>query len=193
MAAGLAMPPGRGVAESPSGWEQPADNPAQYEVRLDSVEHYDGRRSASIACVPCSSPAPATLMQVVRADRYRGVRVRLAGYMKSAGVELWAGFWMRVDAAGRRSLAFDNMNPRAVRGTTAWTRYEVVLDVSEEAVQIAFGFLLAGQGQVWADRMSLTPVDPSVLSTDLGLSPEYAPVVVDSGVPTDPRNLSFEE
>jgi hypothetical protein len=132
-------------------------------------------------------------MQAIRADDYLGKRVRLAAYVKSADVQLWAGLWMRVDSNGRRAVAFDNMNARAIKGTTGWTRYEVVLDVPEDGAQIAFGVLLAGNGRVWADTFSLTPVDASVESTDVGLSPEYAEVAVGIGVPRRPTNLSFEE
>ncbi len=175
------------------GWDIPDANPASYEVRRDGRERFVGRFSGSISCIPCASELPATLMQTVRADRYRGKRLRLAGYLKSADVKLWAGFWMRVDAATRRGVGFDNMNPRAVKGRTPWTRYEIVLDVPEDAVQIAFGILLAGEGQVWGDELSLTAVDSSVPSTDLGFAPDYVSVEVDDDVPKEPRNLGFEE
>ena len=37
-----------------------------------------------------------------------------------------------------------------------WRKYDVVLDVPSEAQNIAFGVLLAGEGQVWTDDVSLT-------------------------------------
>ena len=78
-------------------------------------------------------------------------------------------------------------------GTTPWARHEVVLDVPEEAVRIAFGVLLAGPGRVFADDLSLTPVGPEVASTDLGFPPEYATVEMDERLPERPENLSFED
>ena len=177
----------------PVGWKSPDADPAFYEVRRDDREPFEGRFSGLIRCAPCASESSATVMQTIRADRYRGQRVRLAGYLRSADVTLWAGFWMRVDAATRQGVAFDNMNTRPVKGTTPWTRYEVVLDVPEDAVQVAFGILLAGEGQVWADNLSLTRVDSGVPSTDLGFAPDYVAVAVDDDVPKNPRNLGFEE
>jgi len=46
------------------------------------------------------------------ADQYRGERVRLAGHLQSAGVERWAGLWMRVEVnddlpAEPRNLDFE--------------------------------------------------------------------------------------
>jgi hypothetical protein len=188
----LTSPPRTGT-ELPAFWSAPAANPAAYEVRRDAGERLAGRFSASIRCMVCTSEPPATLMQTVRADRYRGQRLRLTGHLRSAEVARWAGFWMRVDAATRQGVSFDNMSRRAVKGTTPWTRYEIVLDVPEDAVQVAFGLLLAGQGQVWADELSLTAVERGVPSTDLDFAPEYVSVEVGDDVPEEPRNLGFEE
>jgi hypothetical protein len=189
----LLLIPRGAVAGSLVGWEKPAGNPPRYLVEADSHERHSGRFSASISCTLCAGEPPASLMQAIRADEYLGKRVRLAAYVKSADVQLWAGLWMRVDSHGRRAMAFDNMNARAIRGSTGWTRYEIVLDVPDDGAQIAFGVLLAGDGRVWADTFTLTPVDTSVEPTDVGLSPEYAEVTVGIGVPRRPRNLSFEE
>lgn len=52
---------------------------------------------------------------------------------------------------------------------------------------------MAGDGRVWADTFTVTPVDASVESTDVGLAPEYAEVAAGIEVPRRPRNLSFEE
>jgi hypothetical protein len=184
---------GSAAAGSLRGWEQPSENPAAYVIGVDDAVHHEGGSSAFIRCMPCTAEAPATLMQVVRADKYRGGRLRLRGSMKSADVGRWAGFWMRVDGRVVRSLAFDNMSSRSVRGNTPWSRYEVVLDVPEEAVQIAFGFLLTGEGEVWADDLSLGAVGRDVPSTDLGYGPEYVTEEVTSSAPAEPQNMSFEK
>ena len=70
------------------------------------------------------------------ADMCHGKRVRMIGYAKSEGVELytrefgWAGLWMRVDGPQLyRPLAFDNMVNRPIHGSADWQKYEIVLDV----------------------------------------------------------------
>jgi hypothetical protein len=72
---------------------------------------------------------------------------------------------MRIDGKHKSLLGFDNMEDRAIKGSTGWTEYKVVLDVPEESVEIAFGFLLAGSGQVWATDLHIDPVDVSTPST----------------------------
>ena len=57
-------------------------------------------------------------------------------------------------------------------GTTDWSRHAVVLDVPEAAVRLAFGALLHGTGQVWADDLTLEVVDPKeVTVTSKGVEP----------------------
>ena len=122
-----------------------------------------------------------TVMQTIAATNHRGSRVRLTGWMRSVDVTGWAGLWMRVDGSPRTTLAFDNMQTRAVRGTTDWQQYEVVLDVADEASAIAFGFLLVGEGEVWVDDFSLETVSDAYATTDLEIGP-----------PRQPRNLGFD-
>ena len=86
-------------------------------------------------------------MQTIKADDYRGKRVRLRGHVKTDGVER-VQLWMRLDS-GRGMLGFDNMDARPIRGTTEWAAYDVVLDVPEDAAGIAYGIILAGTGRVW--------------------------------------------
>ena len=63
----------------------------------------------------------------------------MSGYLKTSEVTK-AQMWMRVDGANTKILSFDNMDSRPVRGTTSWTRYEIVLDVPADSIDIAFGF-----------------------------------------------------
>ena len=105
-------------------------------------------------------------MQQCLPSEYAGKRVRMSGYMKSQDVAGWAGFWFRVDGQGARSLAFDNMHGRAVRGTTGWKKYEIVLDVPQQATNLAYGALLDGTGKIWFSDLSFEVVDRSVATTN---------------------------
>ena len=134
-----------------------------------------------------------SLGQVIAADDYRSKRVRLSGWLKTENADS-VGLWMCVDGI-RRMLGFDNMMNRAVKGTTDWKQFEVVLDIPAEAVNIVFGTLIAGKGQVWVDDLKLEIVGSSVLSTNL-LSPEQMgldnPRVQKKSDIKQPVNLGFE-
>jgi hypothetical protein len=88
-----------------------------------------------------------TMMQSIRANEYRGKSLRFSANVRVTDVENWSGLWVRVDGSGG-TLAFDNMQDRAAKGTSAWKRYEVVLPVDESAVSLHFGVLLTGKGEV---------------------------------------------
>jgi hypothetical protein len=123
------------------------------------------------------------MMQMFDAADYTGKRMRFSGWVKSETVASWAGLWMRVDGNGSpsRTLAFDNMQSRGIKGTTDWTRYEVVLDVPDDAKAIAFGILLDGEGKVWLSDVKFESVSLSVPTT--GSSTEMR---------SAPENLGFE-
>ena len=155
------------VRELPAGWFRAGSKPADYEMAVDA----SAGRTGPAAFIKARTPTPAadgfgTLMQQFASDQYRGKRLRLSGYVKATGISNWAGLWMRVDGAGTTPLAFDNMQDRPIKGTQEWKRYEIVLDVPQSAVNIAFGILLAGPGQAWLDDLQFEVVANGVPTTD---------------------------
>lgn len=57
------------------------------------------------------------------------------------------------------------MQGRPIKGTSGWKKYEIVLDVPNEASNIAFGALLNGTGQIWVDNVHFDIVGNSVPTT----------------------------
>jgi len=169
--------------ESPApGWIAAGSYPKDYDMGIDFTTVHSGKASGYMKCQVAESQGFGTLMQTFRGSEYLGKRVRLSAYVKSEQVEEWAGLWMRVDGSNK-PLSFDNMQNRSIQGTTDWQRYEVVLDVPESSVAIAFGVLLAGKGQVWMDDFQFEVVGSEVPTTDIPL---------DQHIHTSPQNLSFE-
>ena len=124
--------------------------------------------------------------------------------IKAEDVQNWAGLWLRVDgkvssksvtttlknnnrkvtsdvhnSETKKTLAFDNMYNRAIKGTMNWTQCEIVLDIADTATNIAFGALLNGTGQIWFDDLKLDIVGKDVPIT--------------SPVNKEPVNLDFEK
>jgi hypothetical protein len=113
-----------------------------------------------------------SMKQEIKADDYRGRRLRYSGYLKAELAAQRAALWMRVEDGDGKILAFDNMEDRPATGTTAWKKYEIVLDVPEAAQHIALGALFEGKGQIWADDFKLEVVERQVASTDMNASPD---------------------
>lgn len=164
------------------GWILSGANPAQFAVGVDEQERFEGGRVAYLRSTAGDVSGFGTLMQQIAADEYRDTRLRLTAMVRTEDVEGWAGLWLRVDGrTPEEMLAFDNMQDRAIRGTTAWTRHSVVLDVPAAALGIAFGLLLAGPGAVLIAGARFESVGPEIETT--GSSRSLHPVNLDFSDP----------
>jgi hypothetical protein len=147
------------------GWYRAGSAPDAYEMGIDHDVVHGGVGAAYLKSASATPEGFGTLMQTIQPGAFRGKRIRLSAAVRAGEVTGWAGLWMRVDGKDGRVLAFDNMEDRAVRGSADWARHEVVLDVPDDAADIAFGLLLHGAGTVWLDDVSLSPVDGAVSVT----------------------------
>lgn len=146
-------------------WILAGSDSHDYEIMTDSTIVYSGKNSGYIHSVSEKISGFGTLMQSFRPDEYRGKRVRMSAYVRTRDVSGWAGLWMRVDGPSS-SYSFDNMSDRPIQGSTDWTLYEIILDVPEDSVSIAFGILIEGTGHVWVDGVEFEIVTEDVPTTD---------------------------
>jgi hypothetical protein len=131
----------------------------------DKAVAYDNKKVYTIRSVENDISGFGTYMSKILPGKYSGKRLKMSGYMKSSDVNVWAGFWLRVDQPIGKPLAFDNMNDRGIKGTTNWAKYEIILDVPANAVGIAFGAILNGNGQIWFSEPDFEIVDNSIPTT----------------------------
>ncbi len=173
---------------TPSGWGGGGEG---YDLFRDEAEKHAGKSSGCIR----STDDPGvfgTFTQGFQAAKYRGKRLRLSAQVKVDGVERQSGLWMRVDGKERGGLAFDNMGDRPITGTADWKRYDVVLDIPNEAEEIYFGFLMAGKGRAWVDDITFEVVGKDVAATGMEVEPQHREGAFQSSLPAEPRNLDFE-
>ena len=152
----------------PKGWFVTESAPKLYESGLDTDTPCEGPRSAYLRSLQPSPSGYGTFMQAFDAEAFRGKRLRFSAVVRTEDVQGWAGLWMRVEGEEpREPLAFDNMQSRALTGTTPCKRYDVVLDVPPEAKAILAGLMLSGTGTAWVGAVRFEPVDTSVPVTNL--------------------------
>ena len=171
----------------PKGWFKAGSHPKNYEMSVDTAVKHNGKASAHIKFIGGDKAEGfGTLMQAFTADDYHGKRLRMSAWMKTENADS-AQLWMRLDGENRM-LGFDNMDNRAVKGTADWKRYEIILDVPEKTVNIAFGALVAGKGQAWVDDFQFEVVGKDVPTTNM-LPPEEMNKEQEQ---KQPVNLNFE-
>ncbi|MCB2206221.1 hypothetical protein KQI65_15870 [bacterium] len=139
-----------------------------YDCGGDPTAPYDSDDVGYMIGDGAKSNGFGTWMCTIDAEDYRSKRIQLSAYVKTEDVNAGAMLWMRVDGKNHKILAFDNMQRRAIRGTTDWSSYTIVLDVPVEAEKIALGTILGGNGKVWTGSLELAAVSAEVPVTDLG-------------------------
>jgi len=173
-------------ATLPKGWIRAGSKPQEYEMVLDKQTLRSGKASLMLKFKGTDASGFGTVLQNLTPDKYLGKRIRLSGYIKTTDAEK-ASFWLRVDGKDpKKTLAFDNMDSRAVSGTQDWKKYEIVLDILQDATNIGFGVMLYGKGQMWADDLQIEVVGKDVPVTDM------IPNMITKKTPTEPQNLDFE-
>ncbi len=108
---------------------------AQGRYSVESVEPgaLVGRRCARLHRSGDGDDDPRSfgnLMQTIRADDYRGKRVRLRAAARAEGGP--AALWLRVDRKGGVMGFFDNMGERVIR-SGEWQRYDIVGQIEAKA------------------------------------------------------------
>jgi hypothetical protein len=165
-------------------WFLAGSDPQDYELGIDANVARNGKNSGYLKAKVAEPRGFGTMMQMFGANAYLNKRMRFSAFVKSEGIEAWAGLWMRVDGPQQGSLAFDNMQHRPIKGTCDWHKYEVVIDVPGESVAIAVGLLLNGKGQVGISEAQFEEVGAEVLTTAQATYED---------LPGRPGNLDFAE
>jgi len=149
------------------GWGLTGSNPTAYEIRCDEVFSGCGMpifRTRASAGQPYGM---GSLTHSESAEAWRGLKVRLRAELRTGRVDGWAGLWIRIDGPDGQPLAFDNMQNRPLRGTSAFQTHEVVLQVPDTADRISFGVLLHGPGAVWIRELQFDEAPSTTATTDL--------------------------
>ena len=135
--------------DMPGGW---GGGPAG-TIFVDNRVVHSGRWSARIERRLDGLSNFSTITKSIPIE-FSGATIELRGFLRTEDVSDFVGLWMREDGESP-SLAFDNMQNRQLKGTTAWSEYSIKLPVHPEATQLFFGVLLAGSGKAWADDLQL--------------------------------------
>jgi serine/threonine-protein kinase len=158
--------------------------------QVDDAVRHGGACSCRIESRNSHPSSFAMMSQTIRADDYRGERVRLTGHLKTERLEGMATLWMRIDGADGL-LGIDKTVEETVRGTSDWQQPHIVLDVPPSSKTIRFAVLVEGTGKAWIDDLKLEIVDLSVPLTNPSSDPR-SKIERKPELPLRPVNLDFE-
>src|SRR6185436_5623061 len=115
-----------------------------------------------------------------------GKRIRIAGWLKTADVDNWAGLGCIIQNRDGHIFAIDETMDRPVRGTHDWQQIQIVADVPPESCWIEFGAAMYGTGQIWMDDFQIDVVSTNTPITDDRLWHKWSPNAADYSVGPDP-------
>lgn len=164
------------------GWFLAGSNPNSYEIGLVKNKERAGN-VAFMKSIDTEISGFGTIMQSFFPEKFLDKKVKLTCYIKSTDVKKWAGMWMRIDGPSKKSLGFDNMQNRPIKGTTDWTKYEIILKVPKEAVNLEYGVLTSGTGEVLIDDFKF-----EIVTDDSKNTGHQGAIKL-----KEPTNINFEE
>jgi hypothetical protein len=155
----------------PIGWSAEQSTTGQYQAGVDRDFRYDGDPTLSLRSLVPHPSGNVEVIQAVTARQYRGRRVKLSAFLRSANGSAQGSILLRAGPTPAEA-AFDHVS---LYGAGAWKKCELVLDIPMLSDRIEFGVRMTGAGTLWAARFSLEHVNRSVPLTQ----------------PTQPRNLDY--
>jgi hypothetical protein len=137
-----------------------------YKLGVDKDVEFRGQPTAYLQSSQAQQDVNkfyAAPFQEYSAKNYAGKRVRFSAYLKTDKVQGAAGLWFK--AKSREDVvAFDNMEQRAVAGTTDWQQYSIVRDVPADADLINIGVWMTGGGKLSFANLDLSDVGKARMS-----------------------------
>ena len=126
-----------------------------FKISLDDVERHSGKLSLKMVRSGNRDGKYGVFSGSLPIETFAGYEVEYRGWIKTKGVKNgYAGLWFRVDGANS-TLGFDNMNNRGLQGDNNWKQVSIKMNVSPDAIGVAFGGLFPGEGTVWFDQLEL--------------------------------------
>jgi hypothetical protein len=169
--------------EKIKGWIIAGSNPESYKIGIENNKERHSK-VAYLKSIGTKIKGFGTIMQSFEPTDFLGKKVKLTACIQTIDVKGWCGMWMRVDGQKKgETLSFDNMGDRPIKGTTPWTKYEIILDVPETAINISYGVLTSGTGNALMDSFTFEIISDSEPSTGNALASKLK----------KPTNTNFEE
>jgi hypothetical protein len=159
--------------EVPRGWIANQTNRGEYRVGIDHQFLYQGKPSLFLRSLVAEPVGTANVIQQFQAGQYRGARIRLTAFLQTASVTK-AHIALGTVGVPENSGGIAT----TISGTNPWKRYDVVVDVPEDADLIRIVFGMSGSGTLWAANFGLERVSLQVPLTTREL-------------PAKPENLNF--
>ncbi len=142
-----------------NGWTTASPQNDKYEIRTTNGDRLGGESVNYIKSKEDHINGTGAVYRCIALEPYRGKRVRMTGWAKTINATdpEGAGFWFFGTWDGESVL--DNA---VIKGTTDWTKYSMVINISQYAYMITCGVEIHGTGEIWFRDIRFEVVDNTV-------------------------------
>jgi hypothetical protein len=140
----------------PDGWFQWGTK--DYLLRVDSVIKHSGKYAVLIEPFEGTekksfgSVAYQVENVVNNKEKYAGKEIEVRAFIKMQDNDEPVGLLIRLDGNdAQKSLGFDNMMHKGIKGTRDWEQYRVKIPFPAGVKAIYIGVINSGSGKVWCD------------------------------------------
>ncbi len=172
-----------------TGWT--ATTSQNYEAGIDRTAAHSGVGSLYLKS-QAGDAAGYAARQRIRADAYRGKKIKISAWLRAAPGGDGGALWLRIDMKNGDYI-LDGMLESA---PADWKEVSIVASIPADAAGLTFGLRMRGKGQVWMDDVTIEPAPPAVPTTTIERRKD--PTQKDAGAvykatPVNPVNLDFEQ
>lgn len=155
----------------PGGWYASGDSLADYKVGSDVSRRPggSGMTSGYIKAAVTNPSSSAALTQAINADRFRGRRVRLTGFVRRGGDVGTARLFLRVERKGLQHAADYAgatvfVPARESDEGHGWIKQAIVVDIPKDCTGVRVGLVSIGAAEAWLDDVKFETVGDGVAS-----------------------------
>lgn len=169
------------LGQPAKGWLGWSDPGSAFEVGIDFTIRRNEKNSGCIKKVASGSASDSALLfQKFDGKIYRGQRVRLTGFVKTAAIKGRCGLALFVMDAHQSNLFSQNTFDMDSNADHDWLKREIVMDIPTDAGVLMVSLELTGEGSAWLNDVAFEVVGLDV------------PLTVSSWKAT-PMNLELSE
>ena len=148
-------------AGQPVGWQ--VNSASTFTAIQDFEEYKEGKSSLRITIPATDQANPMTMVAKVLPN-YKGEKLVFSGYIKTKGD---ATLKLTPSIEVKPMLAYVRL-PELITGSTAWTKYEVEVDLQpRQTQQIVVATQVMGSGTVWLDDFKVTIDGQDVVAAEV--------------------------
>lgn len=178
---------------APKGWLNCGDS--SYNLIVDSWIKHTGRYSLRIESTSKTNIQDFGCLAFLIPAKYKGENITLKAFMRTKGVDSPIGLLLRIDGESR-TLQFDNMQQKGIKGSKKWEEYLVTLPLPQEAKTICIGAILSGKGKLWIDDFQVLVDGVDIKDYEPKLSPAELDKELSNSnisIPLSSKNLASRE